>query len=111
MGDKNCPVERTVNVIGGKWTLLILRDLFEGTRRFGELRSSLSGISPKTLTEKLRELEQAGIVKRKIYPEVPPRVEYSLTKRGQNLEKIFNAMRDWGAKLPEMLTPVFDESY
>ena len=98
MGDKNCPVERTVNVIGGKWTLLILRDLFEGTRRFGEIRMSLTGISPKTLTEKLRTLEQDGIIKRKIYPEVPPRVEYSLTKRGQSLKKIFHAMQEWGTQ-------------
>ena len=96
MGNKNCPVERTVNVIGGKWTLLILRDLFDGTKRFGELRASLTGISPKTLTEKLRTLEQDGIIERKIYPEVPPRVEYSLTKRGQTLETIIEAMREWG---------------
>lgn len=98
MGDKNCPVERTVNVIGGKWTLLILRDLFEGTRRFGEIRMSLTGVSPKTLTEKLRTLEQDGIIKRKIYAEVPPRVEYSLTKRGQSLKKIFQAMQEWGSQ-------------
>ncbi len=99
MGKKNCPVERTVNVIGGKWTLLILRDLFDGTKRFGELRVSLTGISPKTLTEKLRILEQDGIIERKIYPEVPPRVEYSLTKRGQTLETIIEAMREWGTQL------------
>ena len=98
MGQKNCPVERTVNVIGGKWTLLILRDLFDGTKRFGELRASLTGISPKTLTEKLRILEQEGIVERKIYPEVPPRVEYSLTKHGQTLETIIEAMREWGTQ-------------
>ena len=98
MGNKNCPVERTVNVIGGKWTLLILRDLFDGTKRFGELRASLIGISPKTLTEKLRALEQDGIIERKIYPEVPPRVEYSLTKRGQTLETIIEAMREWGTQ-------------
>ena len=98
MGNKNCPVERTVNVIGGKWTLLILRDLFDGTKRFGELRASLTGISPKTLTEKLRTLEQDGIIERKIYPEVPPRVEYSLTKRGQTLETIIEAMREWGTQ-------------
>ncbi len=96
MGDKNCPVEKTVNIIGGKWTLLILRDLFEGTRRFGELRTSLTGVSPKTLTDKLRELESGGIIRRKIYPEVPPRVEYSLTRRGQSLKKIFDAMQEWG---------------
>jgi DNA-binding HxlR family transcriptional regulator len=98
MGKKNCPVARTVNVIGGKWTLLILRDLFDGTKRFGELRASLIGISPKTLTEKLRALEQDGIIERKIYPEVPPRVEYSLTKRGQTLETIIEAMREWGTQ-------------
>ncbi len=98
MGAKNCPVARTVNLIGGKWTLLILRDLFDGTKRFGELRTSLNGISPKTLTEKLRTLEQDGIIERKIYPEVPPRVEYSLTKRGKTLEAIFEAMREWGTQ-------------
>ncbi len=98
MGKKNCPVERTVNLIGSKWTLLILRDLFDGTKRFGELRASLAGISPKTLTEKLRELEKSGLVERKIYPEVPPRVEYSLTKRGQTLDTIMEALREWGAQ-------------
>jgi len=98
MGDKNCPVERTVNVIGGKWTLLILRDLFEGTKRFGEIRTSLTGVSPKTLTDKLRALESDGIIQRKIYPEVPPRVEYSLTTRGQSLKKIIDAMKEWGTQ-------------
>lgn len=98
MGDKNCPVERTVNVIGGKWTLLILRDLFSGTKRFGELRASLTGISPKTLTERLRALEQDGIVVRKIYPEVPPRVEYSLTTSGQTLKPVIEGMREWGER-------------
>lgn len=96
MGQKNCPVEKTVNLIGGKWTLLILRDLFEGTRRFGEMRSSLKGISPKTLTDKLRALENEGLIQRKIYAEVPLRVEYSLTPRGHSMKKIFDAMRDWG---------------
>lgn len=96
MGDKNCPVERTVNIIGGKWTLLVLRDLFEGTRRFGEIRVSLKGVSPKTLTDKLRELENSGIIQRKVYAEVPPRVEYSLTRRGQSLKKIFDAMQELG---------------
>jgi len=98
MGDKNCPVEKTVNIIGGKWTLLILRDLFVGTKRFGELRTSLTGVSPKTLTEKLRTLEKDGIVERKIFPEVPPRVEYSLTKRGKTLKKIFDEMQQWGTQ-------------
>jgi DNA-binding HxlR family transcriptional regulator len=96
MGDKDCPVARTVDLIGGKWTLLILRDLFGGTKRFGEIRTSLQGISPKTLTDKLRSLEQGGIIQRIIYPEVPLRVEYSLTSRGQALKEIFDAMQAWG---------------
>ncbi len=103
MGNRNCPVERTVNIIGGKWTLLILRDLFEGTKRFGELRASLTGISPKTLTDKLRELEDAGVIRRTIYPEVPPRVEYCLTERGRSMQAIFDAMREWGAEHAEAL--------
>ena len=98
MGKTDCPLERTINLIAGKWTLLILRDLLAGTKRFSELRASLSGISPKTLTEKLRLLEQEGIIERKIYPEVPPRVEYSLSRQGQKLEPIFEAMREWGAQ-------------
>ncbi len=91
-----CPVTRTLDIIGGKWTLLILRDLFEGTKRFGELRKSLEGISPKTLSERLRYLEKEGIVEKKIYPEVPPKVEYSLTERGRTLRPILISMKHWG---------------
>jgi DNA-binding HxlR family transcriptional regulator len=98
VGKTDCPLEHTINLIAGKWTLLILRDLLVGTKRFSQLRASLSGISPKTLTEKLRLLEQEGIVERKIYPEVPPRVEYSLTRRGQMLGPVFEAMREWGTQ-------------
>lgn len=93
-----CPVERTLNVIGGKWTILILRDLFNGTRRFGELRRSLDGVSPKTLSLRLRELEAQGIVERVIYAEVPPRVEYSLTEKGKSLQPILDQMRAWGSR-------------
>jgi DNA-binding HxlR family transcriptional regulator len=96
MGKPGCPIHRTAEVIGGKWTLLILRDLFDGTKRFGELRASLTGISPKTLSERLRLLEQADIIARTIYPEVPPRVEYALTPRGQMLQPIIETMREWG---------------
>ncbi|MBI4216880.1 MAG: helix-turn-helix transcriptional regulator [Chloroflexi bacterium] len=92
-----CPIEKTLKVVGSKWTVLILRDLMEGTRRFGQLRDSLTGISPKTLSARLKELERARIVQRQVYPEVPPRVEYSLSARGRSLSSILEAMRDWGS--------------
>ncbi|MDP2932390.1 MAG: helix-turn-helix domain-containing protein [Chloroflexota bacterium] len=92
-----CPIEKTLRVIGGKWTILILRDLFSGTRRFGELQRSLHGISPKTLSERLRQLEAQGIIRRMIYPEIPPRVEYSLTEKGESLQAILDVMRTWGS--------------
>lgn len=93
-----CPVERTLQVIGGKWTLLILRDLFTGTKRFGEIRRSLEHVSPKTLSERLRELETLGLVTRTVYAEVPPRVEYALTEKGESLGTIIEAMRQWGER-------------
>lgn len=93
-----CVVERTLEVIGGKWTTLILRDLLHGTKRFGELRRSLHTVSPKTLTDRLRFLETRGIVTRTVHPEVPPRVEYTLTERGSELGAIIDAMAEWGAK-------------
>lgn len=93
-----CPVEKAIKLIGGKWTILILRDLFTGTKRFGELRKSLIGVSPKTLSGRLRYLEKEGIVARKIFPEVPPKVEYALTKRGKSLGAIIESMRVWGEK-------------
>jgi DNA-binding HxlR family transcriptional regulator len=96
MGKRGCPIERAVGLLDGKWTLLILRELFMGTRRFGELRMTLHGISPKTLTERLRFLEEQGVLARKIYPEIPPRVEYSLTRRGQKARPVIEALRDWG---------------
>jgi len=92
-----CPIEKTLRVIGGKWTILILRDLFKGTRRFGELQRSLQGISPKTLSERLRQLEAQGIIRRVIYPEIPPRVEYSLTEKGESLQTILDDIRTWGS--------------
>lgn len=96
--DVRCTVERAAGVISGKWTTLILRDLLSGTKRFGELRHSLAGISPKTLTDRLRELEDQGVVVRTIYPEVPPRVEYSLTDKGQALGAVIQAMAQWGER-------------
>ena len=106
MGDKGCPIERTVNILEGKWTLLILRELFTGTKRFGELRSALAGVSPKTLSERLRILEKQGIIERTIYPEVPPRVEYSLTALGQTLKPIIEALREWGTEWADHVLPI-----
>jgi DNA-binding HxlR family transcriptional regulator len=99
VGERGCPIERAVDVLDGKWTLLILRELFQGKRRFGELRATLSGVSPKTLTERLRFLEQRGVVRRTIFPEIPPRVEYCLTARGQDARPVIEALRDWGQSL------------
>ena len=92
-----CPVEGTMEVIGGKWKGVVLYHLLEKTYRFGELKKIMPGITQHTLTKQLRELEGYGIVNRKVYAEVPPRVEYSLTERGKSLEKIILMMRDWGA--------------
>jgi DNA-binding HxlR family transcriptional regulator len=94
--DGTCPVSRAVEALDGRWTILIVRDLFGGTRRFGELRSSLPGISPKTLTDRLRSLEADGLVQRTAYAEIPPRVEYSLTPAGRTLEPVLTALADWG---------------
>jgi len=98
--DATCPVARAVRSLDGKWTLLIIRDLLGGTRRFGELRSSLAGISSKTLTDRLRELTDDGLVSRVMYAEMPPRVEYSLTERGRAAGPIIEALGAWGATLP-----------
>ncbi len=91
-----CPVARTAEIISGKWTLLIIRDLTTGTKRFSELERSLEGISPKTLSERLSELERQGVVSRRTYAEVPPKVEYSLTAKGQALVGVIDAMRAYG---------------
>ncbi|CAM4429567.1 winged helix-turn-helix transcriptional regulator [Deinococcus marmoris] len=97
-GRPECTVERALDVIDGKWTTLILRDLLSGTRRFGELRSSLSGISPKTLTDRLRALETQGVLTRQVFPEIPPRVEYTLTDKGRALGSVVHALAEWGAQ-------------
>lgn len=95
---ESCPVLRTADIISGKWTLLILRDLSQGINRFSALERSLAGISPKTLSERLKGLEKAGIVTRKSYAEVPPRVEYTLTGMGWDLIPLIDHMRDYGTK-------------
>ena len=94
----DCPVATTINLIGNKWKLLIIRDLLSGTKRFGELRKSLTGISQRVLTENLRNLESDGLLERRVYAEVPPRVEYSLNKIGLSLQPIIMTMAEWGTK-------------
>src|SRR5579859_8068323 len=89
----NCSVAKTLKVIGSKWTMLILHNLFEGRNRFGQLEKALPGISPKTLSQRLQELEKEGIVKKKVFAEIPLHVEYSLTPKGKSLEEIFKSMQ------------------
>lgn len=101
-----CPVETTLSLIGDKWKVLILRDLITGTKRFGELKKSIGTVSQKVLTAQLRDMEENGLVHKKVYAEVPPRMEYSLTELGQSLQPVLDAMRNWGedyikARMPE----------
>ncbi len=91
-----CPVETTLKLIGEKWKILIIRDLLNGTKRFGELKKVCSGISQKVLTTNLRAMEDDGLIIRKVYPQVPPRVEYTLTDVGYSLASVLNAMASWG---------------
>lgn len=96
-----CPVETTLSLIGDKWKILILRDLLTGTMRFGELKKSIGSVSQKVLTNQLRDMEKQGLVNRKVYAEVPPRVEYSLTETGFSLKPIIDSMWDWGMDYKE----------
>lgn len=91
-----CPVETTLTLISDKWKVLILRDLLTGTKRFGQLQRSVGSVSQKILTAQLRQMESSGLVNRKVYAEVPPRVEYSLTELGFSLKPILDAMQTWG---------------
>ena len=93
-----CPVETTLMLISDRWKVLILRDLMEGTRRFGELKKSIGSISQKVLTANLRDMEADGLLTRKVYPEVPPRVEYTLTETGYSLRSVLDAMTQWGTE-------------
>ncbi|MBP1992329.1 winged helix-turn-helix transcriptional regulator [Paenibacillus eucommiae] len=100
--ETQCPVEVTVNLVGGKWKLVILNQLAtHGFKRFNELRRIFPDITQRTLTRQLRELEDDGLVNRKIYPEVPPKVEYSLTKTGESLIPLLLLLRDWGISYME----------
>lgn len=100
----SCPVERTIDVIGGRWKVLILQELLTGVKRFGQLHRALRGITQKMLTQQLREMEADGIVQREVYLQVPPKVEYSLTPLGESLKPILDAMHAWGiAHLQEQM--------
>ena len=96
-----CPVEVTLKLMGNKWKILIIRDLLDGTKRFGELKKSIGHVSQKVLTAQLRDMEASGLVSRKVYAEVPPRVEYSLTELGCSLKPILDAMWMWGENYKE----------
>ena len=98
-----CPVATTVQLIGSKWKLLILRNLFMRPWRFNELRKDLEGIRQKVLTDSLRALEEDGIITRTVYPEVPPRVEYALSPLGQSMKPILDAMEEWGTEYKKKL--------
>ncbi len=91
-----CPVELTIRLMGDRWKILILRDLMDGTKRFGELKKSLCDITQKVLTSNLRAMEESGLLTRKVYAEVPPRVEYTLTETGRSLKPVLDAMAAWG---------------
>lgn len=92
----DCPVETTLMLISDRWKVLIIRDLLDGTKRFGQLKRSVGTVSQKVLTAKLRSMEEDGLLSRRVFPEVPPRVEYTLTETGLSLKPILDSMRDWG---------------
>lgn len=96
-----CPVETTLTLIGDKWKVIILRDLMGGTLRFGELKKSIGNVTQKVLTAQLRDMEDSGLVTRKVYAEVPPKVEYTLTQTGFSLKPILDAMQVWGVDYKE----------
>ena len=96
-----CPVETTLMLVSDRWKVLIIRDLLGGTKRFGELKKSLGSISQKVLTANLRSMEEAGLLSRKVYAEVPPRVEYTLTETGFSLKPVLDAMVAWGTEYKE----------
>ena len=93
-----CPVETTLMLISDRWKVLIIRDLLDGTKRFGEIKKSIGNVSQKVLTANLRSMENSGLLTRKVYPEVPPRVEYTLTKTGYSLKPVLDAMVAWGTE-------------
>ena len=98
----DCPVETTLGLISNRWKVLIIRDLLEGKKRYGELKQSIGNVSQKVLTSNLRDMEKAGLLTRTVYPEVPPRVEYELTELGLSLSPVLDSMIVWGTKYKEL---------
>lgn len=105
-----CPVETTLRLIGDQWTILIIRDLMTGTKRFGELKKSLSPITQKVLTQNLRLMETRGLITREVYPEVPPRVEYPLTKLGYEFQPIIKLMWEYGENYQQQYAHLIQET-
>ena len=101
-----CPVETTLTLISDKWKVLILRELLTGTKRFGELKKSIGNVSQKVLTSQLRQMEDSGLLVRTVYPEVPHRVEYTLTDVGYSLKPILDAMWDWGTEYKKNMSEI-----
>lgn len=91
-----CPIETTLKMLGCKWKVLIIRELLTGTKRFGELKRAVTGITQKVLTSKLREMEELGLLEREVYPQIPPKVEYTLTDIGYSLRPVLESLKCWG---------------
>lgn len=98
--DSDCPVRKAMDIVDGKWTLLVIRELLGGKRRFGELLGAIGNVSPKVLTQRLKLLEDEQLISKIIYPEVPPRVEYELRERGKQLRSVIESLAIWGSDLP-----------
>lgn len=109
--ENRCPIEQVVELIGDKWSLLIIRDLLKGCHRFGELQKSMGSISPQTLSARLSRMENVGLIERQAYPEIPPRVEYTLTEKGKALRSMFEAIRDYAEEWlqPKCQEPTEDD--
>jgi len=105
-----CPVEITLMMLGSKWKVLIIRELLTGTKRFGELKKSVGKITQKVLTSNLRDMEESGLVERKVFPEVPPRVEYTLTDIGYSLAVVLDSMAEWGGAYRQLLKLIEKQS-
>ena len=98
-----CPVEVTLTMIGSKWSVLIIRELLSGSKRYGELKKSIAGVSPKVLTAQLRDMEKKALLTRVVYPEVPPKVEYTLTELGYSLKSVLDSLQAWGESYREQI--------